>query len=416
MAAVKKQNTFTAEGIGGPIHVIEKGNYKTAFGELLVGQLHPICQGSFEYTVDNTDLNTNTVTNGGTVTQVSAMAVIGTSTTTNSTALLQTRQHARYRSGMGGVTRFTDLFTAPVAGTEQYIGLADETGTNAAFKNGYMVGYDGLTYGYHRFQNDVKITTALADWDDPLDGTGPSGMTINHTKLNVCFIPFQYLGGGAIGVYVESDIDNKMFLAHVDSYANQNTEPSAHNPNFYFTIWANNGSTTSDMVLKCSSYGYFIEGITSHIELQQFHNSSSAVEKTTVTSEVAILTIRNRATYASKTNFIDVLLAHFTASIQASSANNLGTIRLVINATLGGTPSWADINTSDSVLELDTAGTTVTGGKEIMNEPLAGKNDKFSEHMNELQIIMNPGDSMTIAGSSGNDATIRGSLLFKELF
>ena len=34
---------------------------KAAFGEQLVANLHPIYQGSFEYTVGNTELNTNII-------------------------------------------------------------------------------------------------------------------------------------------------------------------------------------------------------------------------------------------------------------------------------------------------------------------------------------------------------------------
>ncbi|HDZ14112.1 MAG TPA: hypothetical protein ENH60_04340, partial [Pricia sp.] len=73
----------------------------TAFGELLVGQIHPLFQGSFEYTVDNTDLNTNLTRNSGSVTQVSGMASVGTGITTDSTALFESKQHGRYRAGLG---------------------------------------------------------------------------------------------------------------------------------------------------------------------------------------------------------------------------------------------------------------------------------------------------------------------------
>ena len=136
----------------------------TAFGDLRTAGLHPQFQGSFEYTVDNTELTTNAVVAGGTVTQASGMAVVGTSTTTASSALLQSKIAARYRAGLGGLVRFTTLFTTAVAATEQYIGIVDETGSSAAFKNGYMVGYDGETFGFHRFQNDSKNHLRLRLW------------------------------------------------------------------------------------------------------------------------------------------------------------------------------------------------------------------------------------------------------------
>jgi hypothetical protein len=389
---------------------------RTAFGEVLVGQLYPQFQGSFEYTVDNTDLNTNTEVNGGTVTQADGMGVMTTSTTTASSALFQSKQHAKYRPGMGGASRFTALFTTPVAGTEQYIGVMDETGSSEAFQNGYGVGCDGTICGAQRWQNDSLITVAFADTDDPLDGTGTSGMIIDLTKINVFEVRFQYLGAGAIEYFIEDDSTGRFVIFHKVLYANNNTEPSTHNPNFHHTMWVANKATTSNMILKSASYAFFVEGKTSLIELHQPENASGTQSKATVTTEVAIFTIRNKTSYASKTNFIDILLLAGGGSIEASSANNLGVIRLVKNATLGGTPSWNDINTTDSVVEIDVAGTTVTGGKELFALELAGKNDKESVSLIDFKIILNPGETLTYAGSSANSATMKAQTAWRELF
>ena len=388
----------------------------TAFGDGRTAELTPIIQGSLEYTVSNTELNTNTIANTGTVTQASSMAVIATGTTTASTALFQSKQHARYRAGLGGLMRFTTLFSAPVAGTELYMGIVDEVGSSAAFKNGLAVGYDGATFGFHRFQNDVKFSIAQSSWDDPLDGSGASGMTLDQTKLNVWAINFQYLGAGAMQLFCESDKTGKFVLVHTVHYTNRNTTPSTHNPNYHFTIWAANKGTTSDVSLKCASYAYFIEGKTQYFELHQPQQSSGLTSLGSITSEVAIFTIRNKAQYASKTNFIDALLENVSASIESNNANNLGSVRLVKNATLGGTPSWSDINTSDSIIDMDTSGTTVTGGKEMLGGTLAGKNDNTDKDLLPLLIVLNPGDTLTVAGTSAGSATIEVTMLWKELF
>jgi len=399
-----------------PLPVSALGLSKTAFGELLTAELHPQFQGSFEYTVNNTDLNTNSTVNGGTVTQALGMAVMSTSTTTESIAHFGSKKHAKYRPGLGGVDRFTALFSSPAAGTEQYIGLVDEEGVSEAFKNGYVIGYDGITFGYHRFQNDTKITVPIADWDDPLDGTGSSLMTIDQTKLNVFFIPYQYLGAGAIRIYIESDKTGLPVLVHTENYVNNNTEPSTHNPNFHHAMLVNNGGTTSNIIMKSSSYAYFVEGKTSFIELHQPENSSGKKTKTLVTTEVAIFTIRNRSSYASKTNFIDIVLMGASASIEAASANNLGEIRVIKNATLGGVPSYSNINTNNSVIEIDTAGTTVTGGTELGSGLLAGKNDKLNRDLLSSKFIINPGETITFAGNSENSATFNARASWRELF
>jgi len=389
---------------------------KTAFGDIRTAELSPQFQGSFEYTVDNTDLTEKTVVNGGTVTQASGMGVVTTSTTTASTARLNSVRHARYKSGLGGLIRFTALFTSPIAATEQYVGLADETGSSAAFENGYMIGYDGTTFGYHRFQNDVKTTTAIALWDDPLDGFGESGETIDQTKLNIFFIQYQYLGAGAIKIFFEEQ-DGDMILVHTDEYAGLNTEPSTHNPNFHFMMFVNNKATTDNLIVKSSSYAYFVEGRTAFIELHQPQNATELIEKLTVSTEVAILTIRNKALYASKTNFIDIHIQNIAVAIEAANANNLGDIRVVKNTTLGGTPSYADINTANSVVEIDVAGTTLTGGVNILPIPMAGKNDKDNFDVNNKRIILGPGETLTISGTNtSGTATFRGSIQWRELF
>lgn len=388
----------------------------TAFGDLRVAELSPQFQGSFEYTVDNTEIITNTVVAGGTVTQGNAMAVCATSTTTASTAKLISKRHAKYKAGMGGLLRMTALFTTPVAATEQYLGLMDEEGSSAAFKNGLALGYDGTTFGFHRFSNDTKNTTAIANWDDPLDGTGASGITLDQTKLNVFFIGYEYLGSGPMLIWMQHPTERLPVLVHEVDYGNTNTEPSTHNPNYHYTMWVNNKATTSNLIVKTGSYAYFVEGRTTYIEQHQPQFGTGEKQKTSVTTEVAIVTIRNKATYQGKTNFIDIVLESITSSIEASSANNLGKVRLVRNATLAGVPSYTDINTSDSVVDFDVAGTTVTGGKEFFPLPLAGKNDSAFVDLTSHTIIIGPGETMTLAGSSANSATINASQLWKELF
>lgn len=389
---------------------------RTAFNELLGAALSPIFSGSFEYTVTNTELNTNAVAGTGTITQGDAMAIVSTGGDAGSTALLKSKRHVRQRSGLGGILRFTTLFDTPIAGTEQYQGITDELGSAAAFKNGLTVGYDGLTFGFQQFTNDAKTSVAQADFSiDTLNGRGYPGALFVPTKLNAWQIRHQP-GAGELQLWYESQQFGIYQLVHRIKYTNQNTVPSSFNPHYHFTMWVANKAVAADLTIKSATYGYFMEGLQDKIDLHQPRQSSGIREKTTVTTEVAIFTIRNKATYAGKTNFIDVELENITVSIEASSANNLGQVRLVKNATLGGVPSWTDINTTDSVVEIDLAGTTVTGGKEVLPFTLAGKNDDEHEDLIIYDIEISPGDTLTAAGLSANSATIDAAILWKELF
>jgi len=325
----------TSNGDHVPVAVSPEGSLKTniplsAFDDLLTTELTPQFQGSFEYTVTNTELGEISVTNSGTVTQADAMAVVSTGTTTGSTACWKTKRHAKYRAGLGALQRFTALFTTPVAGTYQYVGILDEVGSSADYKNGLAVGFDGTTYGYHRFSNDVKYTTAIGDWDDPLDGTGASGQTIDHTKLNIFYIKFGYLGalGPMLWFVGQDNVPYKVLTMPITGTL---TEPTSHNPNYHFMICASNKATTSDLIVKNASYAYFIEGKTKYFELHQPQFSTEEQTKATVTAETVIFTIRSKGTYASKTNYIDILLELTSASIEASGANIL--LKLVVQTT-----------------------------------------------------------------------------------
>ena len=412
-----------AAGIFRNVKLTNEGLLKTsvdspvsAFWDLRVAELSPQFQWSFEYTVDNTDININTVVNGGTVTQSNGMACIGASTTIASTAMFQSKKPAKYRPWLWGLQRFTSLFTTGVADTEQYAGLMDKRWSSAAFANWYAIWMNGETFSVLRWRNDILVESiSQSNFDDPLDGTGTSAITMDITKLNVFEIQYQYLGAGAINFFIEDPKTGFFIRFHTIKYANANTQPSTHNPNFHFTMFTNNKATTSDLIIKSASYAYFVEGKTKFTELHQPQNSSWIQTKNTVTTETAIFTIRNKTLYVSKTNFIDIFLENVTTSIQASSANNLGNLRLIKNATLWWTPSFTDINTSNSVVEIDTAWTTVTWGKEILSSTLAGKNDKLSWNLTTFDIIINPWESVTLAWQSANSATINWGLLWKEL-
>jgi hypothetical protein len=388
----------------------------TAFGDLRTAELSPVFQGSFEYTVDNTELNKNLVANGGTVTQANAMAVIGTSTTTASTARLHSKKRAKYRAGLGGLFRFTAKFTTPVAATIQYIGMADGHGSGAEFINGLTVGYNGTTFGFQRWQNDVLFEVAQSAWDDPLDGTGASGMTLDQTKINVFQIRFQYLGAGAMELSIEDDTTGRFVVVHTILYANLNTTPSTYSPNYLLMIHVDNKETVSDIIVSCSSYAYFIEGKTTYTEVHQPLFSSGKQSTGSITTELAIFTIRNKSSYVSKTNYIDLILEAISVSIEASGANNLATIRVVKDATLGGSPSYSDISTTDSIVDIDVDGTLVSSGKELFNFGLAGKNDEIFHGLGEHKIYLSPGETITISAISAGTATVNANLLWKELF
>lgn len=394
-----------------------KDDRLSVFGELISVQLTPVFQYSFEYTVDNSSLFSTVAANGGTITDATSMAVVSTSTTTDSDALLQTKKAAKYRAGQGASFRFTALFTDGVADTVQLAGLAGDLGSSEAFANGYMIGFVGTTFGVHRFYDDARETIALADCNDPLDGNGKSGMRINTDKINVFEIRFQYLGAGKIEYAIEDDKTGKFIVFHTINYTNRNTRPSVGNPNFYGTFFVDNKTTTSDMTLKTASCAYFVQGLTNLLQTHQPVFASGAITTTTTANnETAVLTVRNGAQYFGKTNYIEAILYGISVGVDANAANNLTSVRLVRNATLGGSQEYSKVSEYNSIMEKDVYGTTVTGGEDAIDFILAGQRDSQVLKVNEWELLLEPEDTWTIATSSTANATVKVSLIWKELF
>ena len=98
------------------------------------------------------------------------------------------------------------------------------------------------------------------------------------------------------------------------------------------------------------------------------------------------------------------------------------TFRIILNTTEGGTPSFTDFDTNTSVVQTDTAGTTISGGREIYSCRLnatgggggSGAAAPFS--LDGLNLVINPGDAITISAvSSTGTPSVYASMGFIEL-
>lgn len=139
--------------------------------------------------------------------------------------------------------------------------------------------------------------TYQEDWNvDKLDGsntiaTNPSGMTLDHTKLNVYQIAMRWLGVGVISYAIEDQASGTMIYVHREHYTNQHTSPHVDNPSFKITYSAVNTTNTSNLVVRGASMYGAIEGT---IHLNELTRSWSA-SKTSLAQNVIhhLLTIKN---------------------------------------------------------------------------------------------------------------------------
>lgn len=382
-------------------HTNEKGLSKSAFGELLVTQPVPQVQLQFPYNI-NTNFVKSTLSGSGTLTQSDAMAVASTGAAISSGAAMDSVTPVKYLSGQGGRILFTAMFTAGVAGSVQEAGAGDNV-------NGFFVGFNGTSFSINRRSNGLDNYISQASFnEDLLDGTGKSGITIDPTKLNVFQIQFQYLGAGAIKFSVENSNTGEFVPFHIIKYSNLNIVPSLYNPSLPLRIKAENTTNSTNIIIKTASMAGFIEGIGPELGSPYSH----VAQKSTITTETAIFSIRSLSNFAAVLNKV---ISHLIFINASSDGTKNVDIRIYKNATLGGVPAWVEVDSGLSVIEYDESGTTVSGGKLVFSTTLA-KVDQLEINVSELHIYINPGETLTLTAQSVNASDVGGSLSWKELF
>ena len=364
----------------------------SAFGDLRVTELTPKIHLTFPYNI-NTDI-VNPVVAGtatqGSVTQSDSMAVLNTSTATDGAAEFSSRRVLTYRSGLGGMVRFTALFTTGVASSEQRIGIGDD-------EDGFFFGYNGTAFGILRIQDSTSTWYPQTTWNvDTMDGNGPSAMILDQTNINVFQIQYQWLGAGQIEFSIEDEETGLLIPVHRIKYANNFTIPSIYNANLPLSAKVINSGNTSDLTLKTASMAAFVEGKSEALGPINSHSETKSVN-----TEESLFHIRNKTTFNGKTNRVRMILKQISVG---NDANQLCTVKIYSGATLGAeTAVFTDINGANSVAEVDTVKSYVSGGR-ILWQGVIGKDTGESFDLSDLDIQIIPGELITITAEQGGAA------------
>jgi len=358
----------------------------SVFGEVLTAEITPVIQIQFAYNI-NDALVKSTTTGTGYKYHYDARAVIATDAATSSSSTIESIRHLKYRAGQGSVAIWSAIHATGTAGNEQLCGLGEAS-------NGFYFGYNGTTFGILRISNGTKTWTTQASWNgDTMDGAGDSGMTLIPQKGNVYKIAYQWLGFGQIEHSILNPATGKFVVVHRTSYANANTDPSVFIPIFPVRFHIENTTNNTDLELHTSS---LFAGIQGPIVYTGPRNSLDNTKSGITTTLTNILTIKSRATFNSIANHIPVLLSTLSVAVDGTKPV---VIQLIKNTTLGGTPSYTNYSTNTSVIEYDTAGTTVTGG-EVVGYYTVAKDGAIYVDYTSKDLSLQEGESLTIAAKA----------------
>jgi hypothetical protein len=395
---------------GGHLEVSLK-NPVSAFGELATIEPQPVAQVDFVYGV-NSLLTTSGVTGSGQVNSSSGMVSVETTAASASSSQLSTLRYIKYRPGQGAKGMFTALFTTGATNSKQYAGMF-----TASVNNGFGFGYQGETFGIWYIQEGVETHVAQSAWNsDICDGAGgvnnKSGINLDPTLGNVYKIQYQYLGFGSIKFFIENSFNGQFVLVHEIKYANTYSRPSVSQPSLSILWRVANTTNATNIVVKGASGALFLEG--DRKLLGPSHGLDN--NKSSVTTETSIITIRNATSFNGVNNRAHIRLRTISfASNTGGAGNGITTFKITKNATLGGSPSYTTIDGStadsgvtitngNSIASYDTAGTTVTGGDVIFNSIIGVGNNAY-EDISELDLFAYPGDLLTFSITSSQSVT-----------
>jgi len=266
------------------------------------------------------------------------------------------------------------------------------------------------------FSETISGATTINNWiaqsswnTDKFDGTGASGVVLDPTKGNVYQIQYQWLGFGTLSFFIENPNTGGFCLVHRIKFANANIIPSLRNPTLPLHMAAQNITNTSDLIIKTSSIGGFIEG---KVPNGALHFSEDNNIITLGTTELPILSIKNKVVYQNIINRV-IISPGFVSGAAESTKPII--IRFRTNPTLTGPVAFSDVNTNSSVSSVDKAATGITGGIVVFSATLGkNENDIFDFHPLELKIM--PGDIMCISAEAtgGANQEITVSLVWAE--
>lgn len=384
----------------------------SAFGELEVGTRTSDISLLFIYGISTGSKGDLIVsgTNGGWVIQSSGnLLTVTSSANINGFASARSIKNVTYRPGHEVYAYFTAQFHSGAhADNVQRVGLFDDL-------DGYYIGLSGSRFftAVRNTGSDI-IHFSESFTYDKLDGTGQSfdSFTLNPYKMNIYRVSTGWLGA-APPQFSAMNERGTWNTFHTVQHANLNEGTTTIDPHLPISAEIKkNGAGAANLQLKCASWAAGIVDGADAMKVSQ-RNFAFVGSKSGITTETNIFTLKSKSTFFNKNNKISAQILFLGAANGQGQA--LSTLYIRKNVTLGGSPSFIDIETTNSIMEVDVAGTTITGGNLELALPLGIDNNIYMDITN-MDLRINPGETITFSVASSLNVSSSISTRWTEYF
>lgn len=219
---------------------------------------------------------------------------------------------------------------------------------------------------------------------------------LDPTKGNLYAIEYNCGRYGHARFFVADPSTGVMLPVHFLSFANTSTDAALANYSLRIGIFAASLGSTTNLTTAAGCMSGFSEG-----EPRKIRNPRGYSRVTSIgTGLTNVFTLRCREVFNGLPNQVEmepVILTAFTESTKGA------TIGIYGNATVGGEPNFSYISQNSLVSEVDTAGTTVSGGTPLLEFVIAGGSSPQID-LTPLLIRVPPNISLTFAAKVNSGA------------
>jgi len=194
-----------------------------------------------------------------------------------------------------------------------------------------------------------------SSWNiDPMDGSGPSKISLDFTKTQILIIDFEWLGVGRVRVGFV--VNGNIYYAHQFLNANNLTLVYMSTPNLPIRYEIENSGLGSASNLDCICSSVMSEGGIQDIGVIRYASTSTLVDASVAGTIYAVLGIRLKQNYLSST----VKIISYSL-IEVQGGKNLEWL-LIFNPTVAGAFTYADESRGSVQVARGALANTVSGG------------------------------------------------------
>lgn len=273
-------------------------------------------------------------------------AMAFSSTPTGGQCYMQSYEYLPYQPGKSQLTFLTFNFEGGVADVKKFAGYSDGV-------NGVEFQLDGTTLQFVVYSGTTtgNQTVTQANWNlDKLNGSGPSGKTLDVTKVQILVIDLQALYAGR--VRVGFDIGGVIIYAHEFLHANAVNPPYLQTATLPVRCGMTcTGTVSTTMYFLCSTV--ISEGGLDDVNQFGYSFSQDSGAVSVAITRTHVLSLRPKLTFngianRSRVAFIDVEVFN--------NGNQPVYWELCLGQAITGTTTYNDVNTTYSSTEYNVVG------------------------------------------------------------